>query len=174
MSRPFQIYQISRGAIGALEQAEGVGGAAGFVGVFRMEFGDDFLTVSADGVQTCGEFPGYLFARFAAFDQGEHLGLAPAEDGVVGGGAHRLIYSGGGIYYDAFGGEVGCQRLVDAQGVMYLVGIVMVKIAHLMKHIDVADFQSGLKAEMAAPLPGDMAEVVVEAHVRLSRHRPSG
>ena len=48
MSRPFQIYQISRGAIGALEQAEGVGGAAGFVGVFRMEFGEDFLAVSAD------------------------------------------------------------------------------------------------------------------------------
>lgn len=38
MSRPFQIYQISRGAIGALEQAEGVGGAVAGVTIVRNRF----------------------------------------------------------------------------------------------------------------------------------------
>ena len=40
MSRPFQIYQISRGVIGALEQAEGVGGAVAVmtVGVAYLLF----------------------------------------------------------------------------------------------------------------------------------------
>lgn len=67
-----------------LNDSQLLGDAAGFNGILYLELAQDFLPVSADGIDTDGEHSGNVLARLTFVNQPQHLFFSFRQDsGIV-------------------------------------------------------------------------------------------
>ena len=67
-----------------LDDSQLLGNAAGFDGILYLELAQDFLPVSADGIDTDGEYSGDVLARLTFVNQPQHLFFSFRQDpGIV-------------------------------------------------------------------------------------------
>lgn len=67
-----------------LNDSQLLGNAAGFDGILYLKLAQDFLPVSADGIDTDGEHSGNVLARLTFVNQPQHLFFSFRQDpGIV-------------------------------------------------------------------------------------------
>ena len=115
------------------------------------------------------KFAGNFAARESAFNQGQYLYLAMAQNFIVGCVGECLAIACERVYHHAFGGEIRSRRCVEAYGISHGVARIFISVIHSVQHID-SPVATEIEPQMCDEIiqmtfvARDAADVVEEAH----------